>query len=166
MPKKNNRKSWADFVKSQPALCDQPLPEDTETTQVYNETIRKHKSSTVKTENALQDACIKWFEEQYGSHAKIMHISNQKTARAGAQARDAGYERGFPDLMILYPSGGYHSLFIELKKKLKKDGTMYATENNKIQEEYHKYLRDKGFLVCLCDDYERFKDIVINYMNG
>lgn len=69
------------------------------------------------SESDLQKACVSWFKTK---HPNIYTISsylqgNINGFAASQEANSMGYQAGCPDLFIVYPSKGYHGLFIEFK---------------------------------------------------
>jgi hypothetical protein len=78
----------------------------------------KLKNDEVKfSESDLQKACVSWFKTK---HPNVYTISsylqgNINGFAASQEANMMGYQSGCPDLFIVYPSKGYHGLFIEFK---------------------------------------------------
>ena len=69
-------------------------------------------------EEDLQIACVKWFSLQYPKLAMLLHHSpngGRRTTREGQRFKTMGTRKGFPDLMLCFPNGKHHGLFIELK---------------------------------------------------
>jgi len=67
-------------------------------------------------ESNLQSACVQWFRLQYPQHT-IFAIPNggNRSAATGAMIKREGVLAGVADLFVMFPSGGYHGLFIEMK---------------------------------------------------
>jgi len=76
--------------------------------------------------------------------------------------------RGIPDLIILYPSSGYHGLMIELKrtgeKIHKKDGSL-KTDHLKEQNEVLQTLESLGYIARFAIGFEEARKLVDEYMN-
>lgn len=76
--------------------------------------------------------------------------------------------RGIPDLIILYPSSGYHGLMIELKrtgeKIYKKDGSL-KTDHLKEQNEVLKILESIGYVARFAIGFDEARKLVDEYMN-
>jgi hypothetical protein len=75
--------------------------------------------------------------------------------------------KGYPDLFIIEPRGGYSGLFIELKDTpiYKRDGSLRASEHLAEQQACHDILVDKGFAACFAVGFDESVDIINNYMN-
>lgn len=76
---------------------------------------------------------------------------------------------GIPDLIILYPSSGYHGLMIELKrtgeKIYKKDGSL-KTDHLKEQNEVLHILESLGYVARFAIGFEEARKLVDEYMNN
>ena len=67
----------------------------------------------------------------------------------------AGYRKGWPDLIILEPRGGYHGLAIELKVK-----GNYASI---YQKEVIKQMRERGYKAEVCTGFDQAKETIDSY---
>jgi len=82
--------------------------------------------------------------------------------------------RGFPDLQILEPRNGYHSLFIELKaegtdllkkRMVDKDGyPMWASDHIKEQHEMIERLNELGYKAEFAVGWDEAKKLIDNYL--
>lgn len=126
------------------------------------------------TESALQKWCVSWFDEHYPRIARS-HTANQSNAWKGQDAKNMGYWKGFPDLIICKPKlkvrtfpdlfGGnyetkdmiYAGLFVEFKTKKNRTG------RSAEQKATHELLSKEGYLVVVVWDYEQFKEVVNDY---
>jgi hypothetical protein len=77
-------------------------------------------------------------------------------------------QRGFPDLVIYEPRGGYHGLFIELKqegtKLYKKDGEPCTPHLHEQEYTLHQ-LRQRGYMAVFAVGWDEAKDIIDDYLN-
>lgn len=67
-----------------------------------------------------------------------------------------GVKRGVPDIMLAYPHGRYHGLFIEMK---------FA--KNKItpeQEQWLSHLQDVGYMTAVCYDWVEARNVILFYL--
>ena len=91
---------------------------------------------------------------------------NLSKAQAGQMKAIQG-GRGWPDLFIAEPRGGYHGLFIELKKEgekiYKRDGTP-KTEHLKEQLEMVEKLRARGYIAAIISGFDDCKEYIDDYM--
>lgn len=74
-----------------------------------------------KTELSEQQAVMEWAEYQTGKYPELellFHIPNEgkRTVVNGANLKKAGLKKGVPDLCLPVARGGYHHLYIEMKK--------------------------------------------------
>jgi hypothetical protein len=76
--------------------------------------------------------------------------------------------RGFPDLVIYEPRGGYHGLFIELKKegeKLIKRNGDFVSDHVAEQSDCMGKLGAKGYNCFFAIGFDEAKTIIDNYLN-
>ena len=85
------------------------------------------------------------------------------------RAKNAGNTKGWPDLCISEPRGGFSGLFIELKSETarvyKKDGTA-ASEHIALQLATINELKARGYAAVLCVGYEAAKRTIDAYFTG
>lgn len=94
------------------------------------------------TEDGEQAAVIDYCEL---NHIVVVHIPNEgKRSQAyGARMQRLGMKKGFPDLFFPTPGGGYHGLFIEMKR----DKTARVTAE---QKGWLSYLSLQGYRAVVC----------------
>lgn len=68
-----------------------------------------------------------------------------------------GVTPGIPDLVIPEPIEPYHGLYVEMKAKGKK----LSDE----QKDFSEKLRARGYKVDMCDEFEKFQDVVKEYFS-
>ncbi len=78
---------------------------------------------------------------------------------AGARLKAEGVKAGVPDVFIPYPVGGYHGLFIEMKKE--KGGVLSEKQKTMISK-----LKQQGYVAEVAHGAEKAKKIVRDYLNG
>ncbi len=122
-------------------------------------------------EDNLQKACANYLD------IKNLHYTHPPnggsrhkmtiTKRNGTQAtfspeaqklKDMGTKSGASDLLIFEPAGVYHGLHIELKVK---GGTV-----NKNQIDFLVRSQGKGYLACVCWNFDAFRSVIENYLKG
>jgi hypothetical protein len=119
------------------------------------------KRSSRHIEDDLQIACVNWFSYQYPKLEKLLHHSpngGKRDAREAARFKTMGVRPGFPDLILLHPSNGYHFLCIELKTKTGKQSD--------YQKEYQKLVEAEGGKYVVCRTLEEFIAVVKEYLKG
>lgn len=101
---------------------------------------RKH---TRHIEDELQIACVNWFSYQHQQLATLLHHSpngGKRDAREAARFKAMGVRPGFPDLILLHPSSGYHFLCIEMKTKTGKQSDYQKDYQQRVEAEGGKYV--------------------------
>jgi hypothetical protein len=83
--------------------------------------------------------------------------AGKRTIQAGRKLKLMGMSPGFPDITIPIPSGGYHGLYIELKRE--KGG--HPTYE---QLDWITFLRMKGYFADFAYGFEEAKQIVCKYL--
>lgn len=126
-------------------------------------------------EEQIQIACVRWFRYSY---PKIMihHSPNggsRKQVKAGfkmlkngqvvaktfspeaKKLKDMGTVAGFPDLIILKPSGGFSALFIEMKSDEGRSTTSQKEIGEMLLSEGYQYqvCRNLNEFIKACQDY-------------
>jgi len=74
--------------------------------------------------------------------------------------------KGFPDIIIYEPRGGYFGLFLELKSKTpyKKDGKLRSDGHLGNQEKVMLMLKERGFLCFFMWDFDCARATIDNYL--
>ena len=110
-------------------------------------------------EDDLQIACVNWFSYQYSHIAQLLHHSpngGRRDAREAARFKAMGVRPGFPDLILLFPSKGYHFLCIELKTKTGKQ--------SEYQKDYQRMVESIGGKYVICRTLEEFMAVIRDYL--
>lgn len=100
------------------------------------------------SEHQEQVAIFEWVKlnlRKYPQLDLLFAIPNgsQRSKRTGAMLKREGVRAGIPDLMMAYPNGEYHGLFIELKRR---DGG----KTSKAQKQWINQLNNAGYLAKVC----------------
>lgn len=72
----------------------------------------------LSSESVIQSHYLTWLKLQYPIARKVTSSfpnSGVRDPRYGARLKREGMTKGFPDLGVFFPSGGFHGLFIEFK---------------------------------------------------
>ena len=112
-------------------------------------------------EDALQTACVTWFDLQYPSIAYLLHHSpngGKRDAREAARFKRMGVRAGFPDLILLYPASGYNYLAIELKTK--------TGRQSPLQKQYEQLINAYGGKYVVCRSVDDFQREVKSFLFG
>lgn len=91
----------------------------------------------------------------------LVHIPNEgkRSRAAGARLKAMGLQKGFPDLFIPEARGGYHGMFLELKRDR-------AQRPTKEQEEWIVFLNGKGYFAAVCYGADEAMERITSYMNA
>lgn len=110
-------------------------------------------------EDDLQMQCVRWFRLQYPQFARLLHHSpngGRRDAREGARFKQMGTQAGFPDLILLVASQGYHALLLELKTR--------TGRQQDSQKEYQQLAEAQGYRYVVIRSLDAFMDEVNTYM--
>lgn len=111
------------------------------------------------SEHAHQVTLVNWFDKTYLDYSGQLFAIPNGGLRAKAVAvklAKEGVRRGVPDLMLPVARGGYHGLFIELKKE---KGRVTAE-----QKQWIKTLNDNGYLAVVCFGWTEASEVIKQYM--
>ena len=121
--------------------------------QMANQGVKQRKSHTDK-EHQLQVECVKWFRLQYPHLAHALFAvpnGGRRDATTGAKLKAEGALAGVSDIILLYMSGNYGALLIEMKTKK-------GAQSDK-QKEWQAKITSRGeykYVICRCfDDFKR-----------
>lgn len=110
-------------------------------------------------EETLQESCVKWFDFVYPDLKLLLHHSPNEGRRSvieGTHLKASGMRKGFPDLVLLMPSGAYHWLAMEFKSEKGR-----PTEE---QKEYADYLTTHGVLHKYIRTFTEFEELIKEYV--
>lgn len=113
-------------------------------------------------EDTEQTMVMRWAagqEHEWPELALLFHVPNGgfRGRKAGAQMKRLGAKPGVPDLALPVARGGFHGLFIEMKRM--QDGTV-----SRDQREWHARLTEQGYLVSTCRGYEEAVCVLRDYL--
>lgn len=115
---------------------------------------------SIPTEHQEQCAVIQYFDLKYKEHrGRLFAIPNgsYKSRTAASSFKREGLRAGVPDLMLPVARGGYHGLFIEMKRTK-------GSVTSKEQKSWHKYLNGQGYLCVVCKGFEEAKAVIECYL--
>lgn len=110
-------------------------------------------------EDDLQMQCVHWFGFQYPKLRRLLHHSpngGRRDAREGLRFKQMGTQAGFPDLILLVPSKGYHALMCELKTK--------TGRQQDTQKEYQRLVESEGYRYVVVRSFVQFMNVVRDYL--
>lgn len=112
----------------------------------------------IHAEDRMQISCVEWFSYAYPKLAKLLHHSPNGGKRTAFEAKifkAMGTRAGFPDLILLFPSGKYHALLIEMKTA--------TGRQSKSQKEYQKLVEYAGYKYVICRSFDEFRKVINDY---
>ena len=113
----------------------------------------------IKTEHEEQVEFVTWFKYFYPEYL-IMSIPNgsNKSRSAAAKFNAEGLLAGAPDLFVPVARGGYHGLFIEMKR-------LYGGVVSERQKAAIAELRKAGYCCLICPGADTAKIVTREYMS-
>lgn len=121
---------------------------------------------TIPTEHQEQCAVVRFFDLTHKEHrGRLFAVPNgawlagnpRTRAALVSKAKREGVRNGVPDLFLPIARGGYHGLFIEMKRL--KGGVTSAE-----QKSWHQYLNEQGFLCVVCKGADNAIQLLKEYM--
>lgn len=111
-----------------------------------------------------QRALFDWARLQSGKYPALRylyHVPNggRRDAREAAMLKAEGVRAGVPDLFLPAARGGYHGLYIELKRRA--SGALSPE-----QEDWIAYLSAAGYRAVCCHGWEAAAVEIVRYMGG
>jgi hypothetical protein len=114
---------------------------------------------TKMTEHQLQVMCVTWFRLQYPKHSELLFAVPNGGFRGMATAKKLkaeGVVSGVADLILLYPTIGYHGLCIEMK-----NGKGVQSPR---QKEWAQAVRENGYAYMVVRSLHTFQELVERYI--
>jgi hypothetical protein len=113
------------------------------------------------TEHAEQVALIAWCHNHSDKRLQLIyaHMNGIRTTPGNAvKHKAAGAKKGIPDLFLPVPIGGFHGLYIEMKKL--KGGTVSPE-----QKVWISLLKQQGYEAIVCSGADEAKQLIENYLH-
>lgn len=116
------------------------------------------------TEAGAQEAIFSWCDinsDIYPELRLLHHIPNggQRNKATAIALKRQGVKAGVPDLMLPVAKGGYHGLYIELKKA---DRTNKPTEK---QRYWLSELQQQGYFTAVCYGHDEATETLAAYLS-
>lgn len=118
----------------------------------------------VPTEEHEQEVIFRWaklqackFPELFLLHA--IPNGGLRNITTAVRLKATGVKAGVPDICLPVPSGGYHGLYIELKRK--KGGVISGN-----QKEWLQMLSEQGYLALVAHGADEAIKIITDYLKG
>lgn len=116
----------------------------------------------VPTESVEQQNLFRWAAYQAAAHPELRlmyHIPNEglRSRATGGRMVGEGLKKGVPDICLPVPRGGYHGLYIEMKRI--RGGGMSPEQADWIEQ-----LQQQGYLACWCRGWEMAAKVIMDYL--
>lgn len=107
---------------------------------------------------------FKWAEMSSGKHPELslmFHIPNggQRKKSEAARLKAEGVKSGVPDIMLPVARGGYHGLFVEMKRQ--KGGRL-----EDAQRDWLDRLSGQGYKAVVCKGWAAAANEITDYLEG
>lgn len=118
------------------------------------------------SEDGEQIALMAWSRRQlYLGEERLRwlhHIPNGggRSMAQGSLLKAAGVKPGIPDLFLPVPLGGYHGLWLEMKRSEANGGGKVS----KPQEEFRDFAYSKGYGWAVCYGWRQARLILLEYL--
>lgn len=112
-------------------------------------------------ESQIQKDCVTWFRLQYPKIGRLLFAvpnGGARNAKEAAIMKGEGVTAGVADLILLYPSGGFHSLCIEFKTPSK------SSRQTPTQKEWQALAEAHGNKYIVCCSLEDFQQVIRAYI--
>lgn len=121
-------------------------------------------ASPVPTESAEQKTLFEWAKRMTGKYPELKwlyHIPNEgkRTKITGARMKAEGLRSGVPDICLPVARGGYHGLYIELKR----------VKNSRVTADQLKWIEAlvaQGYVAAVCRGCDEAISLITDYLNG
>lgn len=110
-------------------------------------------------ESRIQQSCVWWFRHQYAPLSRLLFAvpnGGRRDAVTGAILKAEGVVAGVADLILLFPSSGYHGLCIEMKTR--------RGQQRDTQKEWQAAVEKAGYKYIVCRSLEQFMGEVRSYL--
>jgi hypothetical protein len=119
-------------------------------------------NTPVPKEASEQKWLFQWAANSLGKHpelALMFHIPNEgkRSRTTGARMRQEGLKRGVPDIFLPVPRGGFHGLFIEMKR-------IKGSKTSDDQKGWLEALHRQGYQAFVCKGWCEAADRIEEYL--
>lgn len=117
------------------------------------------------SEHQHQSALFRWAEISNIPELDLMYAipnGGHRNKAVAAKLKKEGVKKGVPDIHLPVARGGFHGLYIELKKP--KDTKSGAGKATKEQLDWQIKLNAHGYLTVICIGWEKAKETIESYL--
>lgn len=124
----------------------------------------KLKPLPVPTEHAEQCALMDWAQMAYGKHPELRWLyatpnGGFRHPSTATKLKAEGAKAGVCDLFLPVARGGYHGLYIEMKRQ--KGGRLSPEQSDFID-----FVTQHGYRAEVCAGWIVARDVLMDYLNG
>lgn len=121
-------------------------------------------------EHKHQVALFKWLEWACKFDIRLKYIfavpnGGKRSIGLAVKLKAEGVKRGVPDIVIPFPSKGFHGAYIEMKAPEDKINKIKAGKIKDQQYEYLDFLTSQGYLTTVCYTWSDAKTFIEDYIN-
>ncbi len=116
-----------------------------------------------RKESRIQQMCVGWFRMQYPQIANLLFSvpnGGSRILREAVTLKKEGVVAGVSDLILLFPSMGYHGLCIEMKTDEK------TSRQSKSQKEWQQLVESAGYKYIICRNFDDFESEIKIYLES
>lgn len=115
------------------------------------------------TEHDHQVALFHWASLAAGNYPELRRMyaipnGGMRHRVVAAKLKAEGVKAGVPDVCLPVPRGGYHGLYIEMKKP--------GGKVSNSQKQWINWLQADGHLAVVCFGFEEAREILLDYLQG
>lgn len=116
----------------------------------------------VPTESVEQQTLFRWaklFEPVHPELKLMYHVPNEgkRSYAAGRRLVAEGLKSGVPDICLPVARGGYHGLYIELKR-------LRGGKLTEDQRDWLDALNDEGYMTTMCKGWQAASEVILRYL--
>lgn len=115
----------------------------------------------IHTESLIQKECVRWFRLAYAQLAlNLFSVPNggKRNRIEAAIMKGEGTVAGTADLILLYPSQGYHALCIEMKSP--------KGVQRQSQKDWQRAVEAQGYKYIIVRSFDEFRAEVSRYIRS
>jgi hypothetical protein len=124
----------------------------------------------MRSEYDVQKGLFEWAERVQDRHPELKLLNGslngvRLSIGAAKKAKRIGMKKGFPDVQLPVPRGGYHGLFIELKPRFRGIALKKKPYPTPEQKEWLEQLAARGYSAHCCRGLDEAIACILNYLH-
>ena len=119
---------------------------------------------TVPLEDAEQRVIFQWAAMETAARPELGLLyaipnGGKRAIKTAVALKKQGVKSGVPDMCLPVARGGYHGLYIELKR-------VKGSHISREQLQWMDALARQGYQCAICKGWEMARDVIIDYLRG